>query len=63
MTKFLLEIETGNDAMQTGEDISEVLIRVAKGINPDFVTDGATGKRKILDLNGNTVGFYQISDD
>lgn len=59
-TKFTLEIEMGNDAMLTGEDIAEALSRVAQALNPSFSAAEPTLQRKILDLNGNVVGFYQI---
>jgi hypothetical protein len=60
MAKFVLEIETGNDAMQTGADIAGALTKLAGKINPDFKTDGETLPRPILDDNGNRVGYYQI---
>jgi hypothetical protein len=60
--KFIVEIELGNAQMQKGEDIAEALIRVGKGLNPEFLADQPTGKRKILDLNGNVVGYYQVTE-
>ena len=58
--KFILEIEIGNDSLQRGSDISEALTKVANGLNPDFLADQPTEPRKIRDLYGNTVGFYQV---
>jgi hypothetical protein len=54
MTQFILEINLGNDAMQTSDDIGEMLIHYGKKIR-------ATGKYDIgtmHDQNGNTVGQY-----
>jgi hypothetical protein len=62
MTTFKLEIETGNDSMLTGADISEALIRCAKNINPDWLCDQPTLKRLIRDVNGNMVGHYLVVD-
>lgn len=63
MTKFKLEIETGNDAVLTGADISRLLTRCAVNINPDFKPDQPTLKRLIRDDNGNMVGFYLVTED
>jgi len=66
--KFTLEIELGNDAMQTAEDIAHALQDVAKGL----MTYGIGGRsrypitkvdgRKIMDVNGNSVGKWEVSD-
>ena len=66
--KFILEIELGNDAMQTGEDIARALMDVAK----DLMNYGIGGRsrypvskidgRKIMDENGNSVGKWEVVD-
>lgn len=66
MAKFKLEIETGNDAMCTASDLSEALQRVAKRIKEadyDVVDLDSSISRGVLDLNGNTVGFWNIIPD
>lgn len=54
MKKFVLEIEMGNDAMQTTKDIVFALGRVAARLKD--VNIRAIDELKILDINGNTVG-------
>lgn len=56
--KLKLEIEIGNDAMQTRLDVAEALERVAIRLKT-FGLDRASSK--ILDVNGNTVGKWQIT--
>ena len=63
MPKFRLEIETGNDSVLTGADISRLLTRCAININPDFKPDQPTLKRLIRDDNGNTVGHYLVTEE
>ena len=52
--KFTLDIDLGNDAMQTADDVAEALRRVAKRLEAD--RDLSSGL--IRDLNGNTVGVW-----
>ena len=64
--KFTLEIEMGNDAMQTYSDIclalknlkfaSRLYIRQTNGSPHDG--DGS----KIMDRNGNSVGWWEVSE-
>lgn len=53
--KFKLEIELGNVAMDSHEDIADALIEVGKNLlqGNDHTT--------IRDLNGNTVGKWEIT--
>lgn len=54
--KFTIEIELGNDAVQTAEDVAEILRATSAQ-----VTDIRLGSfRNIRDLNGNTVGLWQV---
>lgn len=58
--KFTLEIELGNDAMQNGRDVALALKRLgAKLVDHRF--DDGTDHGKIMDLNGNSVGTWDIS--
>jgi len=64
--KLLLEIETGNDAMQTMGDIARALTEVARRMydarlataTPDHDVSG-----KIFDDNGNRVGKWYMSEN
>ena len=61
--KFKLEIELGNDAMQTGEDIAAALHHVAGAIDTIGDMRGADPYDKsgvIRDLNGNRVGQWKV---
>ena len=63
MAQFTLKITLGNDAMQTGFNVAESLKKVSREIeNYDYLLNpemkGETGK--IMDLNGNTVGSWQV---
>ena len=54
MNEFTLRIKLGNDAMQTQEDVGEVLRAVANRL--DYVMDRSNGE--IRDYNGNKVGEW-----
>lgn len=60
--RFVLEIDTGNDAFQDGRlgvELSRLLAEAAARIEHDHYI-GATGFAGILyDLNGNRVGHYE----
>lgn len=51
---FTIQIESGNTAMQTPEDVAEALRKAA-----DKITQGGEDGT-IRDANGNTVGFWQF---
>lgn len=53
--KFQLEIELGNDAMQTTEDVAEALEQVAKELSLIV-----SGWGSIRDRNGNKVGTWKL---
>ena len=55
--KFTLEIELGNDAMQTEDDVARALKEVAKNIRNHGFDDATEG---IFDLNGNKVGEWRL---
>lgn len=53
---FTLTIEGGNEAMQDRMDIASALEKVAKRLRAG--EDGG----KIMDVNGNTVGKFDVAD-
>lgn len=53
MTKFVLKIELGNEAMQDGTDVAGALRKIAEKLETG--REGGT----ILDENGNPVGQYE----
>jgi hypothetical protein len=68
--KFILEIELGNDAMKTPEDIGNALAEAEYSLTHhgsvydryrtdlENIPDGV-----ILDISGNTVGSYRVEKD
>jgi len=58
MAQFILKITLGNDAMLTGTDICRALHDVSAKIVGLHYENIGTGK--ILDLNGNVVGSWQV---
>lgn len=61
MAQFKLSITLDNAAMQTGADVGEALIRTAAKF-VDQVDFGPTERGIIRDLNGNTVGLFEVSE-
>lgn len=59
--RFTLEIELGNDAMQSGENVAECINRVADKLWPinGTLIGGECGFAR--DLNGNTVGSWEVA--
>jgi hypothetical protein len=55
--EFKLTITLGNDAMQEPEDVAGALRNVV-----DKLESGETGEASILDLNGNKVGSWEITE-
>lgn len=59
--KFTLEIELGNEAMQTRDDIEEALRNLGQNLrymsDPPSVGDDGV----IIDYNGNTVGKWEVT--
>lgn len=60
--KFTLEIELGNDAMRTGNDVAHVLnvLRQYFDINDGVIE--AIYPHGIRDTDGNTVGTWGVTD-
>ena len=63
--KFTLEIEIGNEAMQTWRDVANALELVAEVVvdgDPDFGAEvWGMAPSAITDLNGNKVGAWAVS--
>lgn len=59
MTKFILTVEIGNDAVQNADDISELL----KHYGGKIRTTGKYDIGTIYDQNGNVVGEYRTVED
>ncbi len=57
---FTLKITLGNDAMQTTGQIAKALRTVADKIGPKWRVTPLPEEHKIMDLNGNTVGFWEV---
>ncbi|MGH2481371.1 MAG: hypothetical protein ACRDHW_17090 [Ktedonobacteraceae bacterium] len=57
--KLVLEIELGNDAMKDPAHVAEALAEVAKQVTHVAMSKGMS--TKIMDVNGNTVGFWRYS--
>ena len=63
MKKFTLEIELGNDAMRTTDDIATALREIATNIDkepPQNPIKRFAGSHPILDVNGNSVGSFGV---
>lgn len=62
--KFQLEIELGNDAMQTYDDVSQALKSVRAYLKEYRQSEEveADDNAPIRDLNGNTVGKWEVVD-
>lgn len=63
--KLKIEIEIGNEAMQTGTDLARAVKRVAKSIDNIFeggepISHGLLGSSTVRDDNGNRVGGWTI---
>lgn len=62
--KLKLEIELENDAVRNVNSVAALLGVVAKDVRSKAPTDlGACLPKKIRDINGNTVGSWQIVEE
>lgn len=59
--KFTLEINLGNEAMQTGNDVAEALQGIVDRL-VDTYDLSADMRGKLRDSNGNTVGHWEINE-
>jgi hypothetical protein len=58
--KLTLEIELGNDAMQTGRDAINAIRDSFKGEEDLPLDPGVAGK--LWDINGNIVGQWEVAE-
>lgn len=60
--KFVLNIDLGNEAMQSYGDVKDALKRVAQQLGPDGNDTPFDGRESgtIRDGNGNTVGSWEV---
>jgi hypothetical protein len=56
MAQFVLKINLGNDAMQTGQDISDAIHQLK--FERYYSVDGLMGC--VRDINGNTIGSWRV---
>lgn len=59
MLTFHLEIEMGNEAMQTAEDLAACIRYVAGKMQDDHIPIAGV----VRDANGNTVGHWHTEED
>lgn len=55
--RFTLDIRMGNEAMQTGEDVADLLREAA------FYIEQHDSGRGLFDVNGNRVGRFGYTSD
>ena len=58
--KFTLEIELGNEAMQTDEHIGRALSLLGRAFTEAQDGTDIRDAGKIKDINGNTVGKWEV---
>lgn len=58
--KITITIETGNEAMQTWEDVKEAIERRLRFFEGEVSTSET---RPMSDLNGNTIGSMEVESD
>jgi len=59
MPQFVLKITLGNEAMQTGRDVSSALKKVSTLIEEDRVLNSGENWT-VHDMNGNIVGCWRV---
>ena len=60
MSQFILKINLGNEAMLTGYDIAGALRDIADKVNDNEDMREFSGEKRILDINGNSVGTWSV---
>lgn len=59
MSRFVLKIELGNDAMQNAMDVANALRNAAIKIETNY-DEMADARGPVKDVNGNTVGSWEV---
>lgn len=65
MATITITITTGNEAMQDGIDAARALDKISAQLEETYAGQLAARvglSKPILDLNGNTVGTWQVSE-
>jgi len=57
---FTLKIELGNDAMESLADVGAMVGRLADRLKRDHSEPGVGDGGKLIDINGNTVGKWEV---
>ncbi len=57
--RLMIEVELGNDAMRTGEDVSRLLLGYGVWVEGVGELDLGHGGR-LMDTNGNSVGAWRV---
>lgn len=60
--RFTLEIEFGNEAMQTPDDVAGALEQTASRLMGIEGITSADDAGLVFDLNGNTVGQWSVTE-
>lgn len=61
--RFTLEIRLGNDAMQTPSDVARALSDISHQLEAESSWDDAEAiKKRLTDINGNTVGWWELDE-
>lgn len=59
---FSVNIQLGNEAMETGDDVARALRKIASDVSEHGVIADADEVRVgIRDENGNTVGYWKVA--
>ncbi len=59
MASFKVDLDIGNDAMQTAEDVAGALIRIAAMVKRDGLLRNS--EQSVRDINGNRVGAFKYN--
>lgn len=59
--QFKMNIQFGNEAMQTSQDIAKALRKVADRVEREEITGGTIIGSKVFDENGNSVGRWEVT--
>jgi hypothetical protein len=59
--KVVIEIELGNEAMQTGADVAQALGTVQHRIEDLLLPLRVTDEGPVKDVNGNRVGMWWVA--
>ncbi len=59
MGSFKIELDMGNDAMQSAEDVAGALIRIAAMVKRDGLLRNS--EQSVRDDNGNCVGTFKYN--